>query len=177
MSVIVNSSWRLVWSSSCSRESRAAHSTCTPTSAPCSRGPHATAQVWWQGKSTSLPRAGSQCPLSPTVRSNIHHSSGNLQPHFWSVCGLENILGEKDKKIREISRNVVDSRVRQLYCWCDSAWLMTQSIIAWYRGSQSTRSSGLWPAQRSVQRMQKIIAKYSNPGLTYLAISYKCIVS
>ena len=173
MSVIVNSSWRLVWSSSCSRESRAAHSNCTPTSAPCSRGPQATAQVWWQGKSTSLPRAGSQCPLSPTVRSNIHHSSGNLQPHFWSVCGLENISGEKDKKIREISRNVVDSPTALLLVWLR----LTHDTINNCLIPRLTINTQRWPAQRSVQRMQKIIAKYSKPGLTYLAISYKCIVS
>ena len=67
-------------------------------------------------------------------------------------------------KFREMS-----STARQLYCWCDSAWLMTQSIIAWYRGSQSTRSAG--------PHNVACIAKYSKPGLTYLAISYKCIVS
>ena len=58
----------------------------------------------------------------------------------------------------------MSSTARQLYCWGDSAWLMTQSIIAWYRGSQSTRSAG--------PHNVACIAKYSKPGLTYLAISY-----
>ena len=58
----------------------------------------------------------------------------------------------------------------------------TALLLVWLRLTHDTINNCLiprltintqrWPAQRSVQRMQKIIAKYSKPGLTYLAISY-----